>query len=106
VASEPFELTPAVITVDYLDGTLLASIDAPAFGYRLIDLEGSSIGPNPVHDATVTWTLSDFTEVTEAIDGLSSAGVTTFELTAPDGAIGLTLTDSHGNTGAQFFDTE
>jgi len=106
VASEPFELTPAVITVDYLDGTLLASIDAPAFGYRLIDLEGSSIGPNPVHDATVTWTLGDFTEATEAVDGLSSAGVTTFELTAPEGALGLTLTDSHGNTGTHFFDTE
>ena len=52
VTSEPFEVTPAVITVDYIDGTILASIDAPNHGYRLIDIEGSSVGANPVMDAT------------------------------------------------------
>ncbi len=106
VASDPFEVVPATISLSFDGTTLLASIDGPEAGYRLIDLEGSSIGPNPVRDATVTWTHGDFSENTEAVSGTSSEGVTSYTLTAPEGAIGLALVDSHGNQGVHFFDSE
>jgi neutral ceramidase len=106
VASDPFEVVPAEITLSYDGATLQASINGPEAGYRLIDLEGSSIGPNPVRDATITWTMGDLSEITEAVSGSSADGVTSYSVTAPEDSIGLTLTDSHGNQGVAFFDTE
>jgi neutral ceramidase len=106
VTSDPFEVVPAEISVEYMDGTVSASIDGPSAGYRLIDIEGSSVGQNPVHEATITWTLSDFSETTVAVEGTHEDGLSLFEVTAPEGAVELILTDSDGNSGVHFFETE
>jgi len=106
IASESFEVIPAEISVQVDEGAILASIYAPPSGYRLIDLAGSSIGPNPVHDATATWTLEDLSEMSEPVTGTSADGVTTFLVTAPEGAVSLILEDAYGNQGFQLFDTE
>lgn len=106
VASEPFQVTPAQLTVTVQEGIIQAYIDATVHGYRLVDLQGSSTGANPVHDATITWTMADMSETTEAVDGSHADGVTTFSAEVPQGAIGLTITDGDGNTGVHFFDTE
>jgi hypothetical protein len=106
VTSDPFKVVPAEISVEYLDGIVSASIDGPSAGYRLIDIEGNSVGQNPVHEATITWTLDDFSETTVSVEGTHEGGLSLFEVTPPEDAIGLTLTDSDGNSGGHFFETE
>ncbi len=47
VDSEPFELVPADLTVREAAGGFSVALVAPELGYRLIDLQGSSVGDNP-----------------------------------------------------------
>jgi len=115
--SDAFEVTPAVITVHLDEASVSASIDAPTYGFRLIDMEGLSYGANPVRDASLTWTLSDGTTVTDDAEGtiewtLSDGTIvsevepgqavsvrTVFSTTAPEGAVRVEVTDPEGNTG-------
>ena len=41
------------------DGTVSAWIQAPSWGYRLVDVDGSSQGYNPVRGATLSWVFED-----------------------------------------------
>ncbi len=101
VASEPFLLTPAEISLSYDAGseTLSAWLQAPAGGWRLLDLEGSSTGANPVYDATISWSLADGTEREESASAILSSGVTVYQVSPPAGAVAVTVTDAWGNTG-------
>ena len=99
LASDAFSVGPAEISVTGADGTWAAWIAAPAWGYRLIDSEGSSQSANPVRDLTITWVLSDDSTITEAVDGTISGGVTTFTAPPPEDAVVLEVSDAGGNLG-------
>jgi neutral ceramidase len=115
--SDPFEVTPATITVTIEESTVSASIDGPAHGFRLIDLDGRSTGSNPVRDAALVWTLADGSTVTDEAEGvitwmLSDGSTATevepgeaisvhtvFSTIAPEGAVRVDVADPDGNTG-------
>ena len=100
VTSSEFEVLPAALTVSVDVDTVYVSLDAPAWGYRLVDLDGSSRGANPVSDLTFTWTLSDGSEVDEAVSvDAVEGGRSVVSATPPADATSLTVTDIHGNTG-------
>lgn len=100
LASDPFEVVPAAISLAWQDAALLAWIQAPAEGWRLIDLEGTSRGSNPVRGPlTVTWTMDDGAEVVEATEGEVQGGQTRLALSPPAGAVSVRIEDAWGNLG-------
>ena len=116
VVSDGFEVVPAAVTVS-LDaddsgdtgseetwGTLSATIYGHGQGYRLLDLDGSSQGANPVRDATVVWTLSDGSTLSAdeagAEEATISGGTTSWQVLVPTEATSVTVTDAYGNTGS------
>ncbi len=99
LTSDSFELVPAEITVQLSGTTLSAAIEGPDWGYRLVDVEGSSRGANPVREATARWTLDDGSTTEEAIVLAAEGGWGVAEITVPEGAVDLTLTDAWGNSG-------
>lgn len=100
VTSEPFEVIPAAITVVLEGGILRASLPGPINGYRLIDIDGSSQGPNPVRDATIIWTMEDGSTTNAAVSSENIVdGNTLFEVDSPEGAVRVDITDIAGNTG-------
>jgi len=109
VASDPFEVTAAVVSLTLEDETLAAWIQAPLWGYRLIDSAGTSrsidddaamSGANPVRDGTLIWTLADGSTLTETLEGTIEAGVTIATVSAPEEAVSVTVTDGWGNAGS------
>jgi neutral ceramidase len=106
LSSDPFQVVPAAITVEVVEGALRAWIAGPAWGYRLIDMGGISRGANPVRDATITWRLGDWSTIQEVASADIIDGVGVFPVDAPAGAIGVTVEDIHGNLGAHYFDIE
>lgn len=99
LTSEPFEVVPATVQATWDGATLSAWIDAPAAGYRLIDLEGYSQGRNPVRGVTLTWTLADGSVQVDSTEGSIGGQVTSFALTPPDGAVAIDIVDAYGNAG-------
>jgi neutral ceramidase len=97
VVSEPFEVVPAQISLRWEGELLAASI--PVQGYRLIDLEGSSVGDNPVHDATLSWIGPDGVLETLTVEGSITGGVTRYEVAAPPEALSVEIVDRFGNRG-------
>lgn len=101
LSSDPFEVVPAELNLR-IDGEGLfsAALPAPAAGYRLLHLEGSSNGDNPVDEPTLTWLGVDGPLDEELLsDGIVIGGRTQFARSPPEGAIGLRLTDRYGNVG-------
>jgi neutral ceramidase len=104
VFSDPFEVTPAPLTLEAGDGGVWASLHGPEQGFRLIDIDGKSRGANPLRgDVTVTWTVDGApVQVTapapDPVDGRVwlpfPAGST------PTGAV---VTDVYGNSGTLSF---
>jgi len=101
LASDPFELRPAELSLswDAADGELSAWLAAPSGAWRLLDLDGESTGKNPVIDGTLTWILQDGDAREEDVSGILDAGVTVFQVTPPDGAVAVTVSDAWGNVG-------
>jgi len=107
VTSPEFDVTAATISLTLKDGALSAWIQAPEWGYRLIDAEGSSryakeddmTGTNPVRDGVLTWTLDDGSTQTETLKGTIGDGVTLADVAVPDGAVSLSVEDDFGNVG-------
>lgn len=99
LASEPFEILPASLSLTWDGATATASLDAPDWGWRLIDIDGSSTGSNPPRGATLSWELSDGSTSTDAASPEISGGVATFAVIPPADAVGLVITDTYGNTG-------
>ena len=102
LSSEPFELTAAAIELSWAatSGELTAWLDAPSDGWRMVDLDGSSTGNNPLSGGVVTWTLSDGSEVDDDASGTLSGSSTVFSVVPPDGAVSVTVTDAWGNVGS------
>lgn len=102
LASAAFEVIPAEITLSWDGSVLTGSIDAPATGFRLVDLEGDSRGANPVRGATITAVYAGAERQTlapanERIIGRRTAW--TLTAGALDGASAVEVTDEHGNRG-------
>ncbi len=101
VTSDPFELVPAGVTVVAGGGGYEAWIQAPADGYRLVDIDGSSRGENPLRgELTLTWTHADGSESSETVEAQVSGTRAVLAASPPGGAVTLTVTDTHGNTGS------
>lgn len=104
LTSPSFEVTPADIELTLTsDGArLTGSITAPEKGFRLIDLEGSSRGANPVRGATITAIYADdsaqqLTPLEEAVAGRRTAWTLDSETIAA--AVAIEVVDEYGNVG-------
>lgn len=103
VDSEPFTLVPGALTLAPADGGLVASLDAPARGYRLVDLSGDSQGQNPLPEgtATVTRVYDDGREEVETTTGTSYGRATLLAVDlAEAGLVRVEVADLYGNEGA------
>lgn len=99
LTSDPFEVIPALIHIELTETEVWASIDAPAHGFRLVDMEGSSVGHNPVHDAGLTWIFEDGTTQEDEAPGQVVELRTRYTTTPPEGAVALEIADLDGNIG-------
>lgn len=98
VAGEPFEVVAGTLTVAVED-VVVASLDAPGDGFRLVALGGDERGPNPlvgpVRVEIVSASAPSSAEWTpETVDGRSRLPVS-----PPDDWTSIVVTDGHGNTG-------
>ncbi len=100
VTSEPFEVEPATLDVSWDGATLSAALPAPATGWRLVHLDGSSTGDNPLVEPTVTIEYADGTATSETPATRVEGGRTVFELSLPADATAVTVTDAYGNSGS------
>lgn len=102
LASAPFELVAAELTLswDASSDELSAWLAAPTGAWRLLDLDGESTAKNPVIDGTLTWTMNDGSTLDDDASGILSAGVTVFQVSPPDGAVAVTVSDAWGNVGS------
>ena len=99
LTSDAFDVIPGQIDLS-LDGSSLdASLTAPSWGYRLVHIEGSSQGSNPIDDGEVTYLLADGSSETDTTAGTNASGSTTFEIDIPEEAISIIVTDRYGNIG-------
>jgi hypothetical protein len=100
LTSSEFDVVPAALSVSLDDDAVRVSLNGPAWGFRLIHLDGDSRGANPVQDLTFSWTLSDGSLVDEAVsvDAVED-GQAVIYTAPPTDAESLTVTDVHGNTG-------
>ncbi|MDG1480843.1 MAG: neutral/alkaline non-lysosomal ceramidase N-terminal domain-containing protein [Myxococcota bacterium] len=99
LTTDPFEVTPAQVSISVDEGSVSAWISGPSAGYRLVDVDGSAQGSNPVHEATLSWTFADDSIELDDAAGTISGGVTTFTTSPPADAVGVEITDMYGNTG-------
>jgi hypothetical protein len=101
VSSEPFDVVPAEITLEQADdGQFWAHIQAPAEGYRLIDIEGDSQGLNPIRGLLeVTW-ITETDTITESVQAPPPEQGRT-ALIPPEGASinEVHVLDEYGNAG-------
>lgn len=102
-----FEVVPAEISLS-LDGiTLHGSIDAPAQGFRLVDVDGNSQGANPVRGATLTAVFADESRETLTVaEERISGGRTrwTLDEAAIAEAVAIEVVDADGNVGTLALD--
>ena len=99
ITSEPFSVEPATISLTLDDAGVWAHIQAPEAGYRLIDVEGQSRGPNPVATATLVWVMDDGTLEEDPTLPTTIEGRSYFETRVPEGATALEIMDLDGNWG-------
>jgi neutral ceramidase len=99
ITSEPFLVEPAELTLSWDGSSLRASLDAPAWGYRLVHLEGSSTGSNPLVEPTLTWRMADGSELPAAESPTTSGGASVWTPSVPEGAVSAVVTDQYGNEG-------
>ena len=99
LTSSEFSVTEATLDVSVATDSVSVSLPAPSWGYRLIDVDGSSRGANPVSSATFSWELSDGSVMEEALEAdTTDGGWSEYAVTPPADAVNLTVTDTHGNT--------
>ena len=100
VDSDAFEVVPAELTVREVEGGVVVALIAPENGYRLIDLEGSSVGDNPPVGA-LSYTLQMDGEpdlegtFDQTLDGLPFLPLDPATLAG----VALTVEDEAGNGG-------
>lgn len=104
VEGPAFEVVPADVSIEAGDGGFWAWIQAPADGWRLVDMEGDSRGANPLRgEVLVTWTFDGAEDVQEAVEVSTSEGRSWLAVSPPADATGVWVTDGYGNTGALEF---
>jgi len=99
LTSDPFTVEPAEISVAIDDTGVWAHIQAPDAGYRLVHLEGSSRGANPVPSATLTWVMDDDSRVEDTALAETVEGRSFFASNPPEGAVSVEVADPDGNWG-------
>jgi neutral ceramidase len=100
IASDPFEVVEATLTLTTDGaGSVSASLDGPAWGYRLLGLLGRPAGQNPVPGATLWWEMEDGSLEPDAAVGVDGADGTSFAGTEPEGAVAAVVVDPYGNEG-------
>lgn len=102
LTSPEFRLVPATLTVGQSGSDLTANFTAPARGYRLVGLDGNVRGANPIADdsATLLFEMDSGATKLVSVTGTRSGGYTTFTGVIPTGAVAVTVTDVHGNSGS------
>lgn len=103
LSTEPFEVLPAELSLSMEGDLLRASLPAPAWGWRLVDLQGSSRGDNPLVGASLWWELDDGSLVDSGLSATVEAGASVFDLSgvAPhEDAVGIVVMDAAENRGA------
>lgn len=100
VISESFEVVPGALDVQAGAAGLSVSLPGPASGWRYVAAGGSPTGENPAPGPfTVTWTMADGSSV-ETVPGAVVGARTELSVTAPVGALSVTVEDAYGNVGA------
>ncbi|MEC8422405.1 MAG: hypothetical protein VX000_01440, partial [Myxococcota bacterium] len=101
LTSPEFEVVPADIALAWDGETLTGSLEAPTSGFRLIDMEGSSRGANPVRGAMITAIYEDAQAPLTASEEWVEGGVTTWRVdtAALSGAVAISVRDEYGNAG-------
>lgn len=110
VIGDAFELVPAPLRVELSEDAaeLWVSLDAPVDGFRMIDVEGASRGPNPLRgDVTVRWLDADGAEISALTmpAGPPVGGRTrlpasvTDRIGPPEGTARIEVVDAWGNRG-------
>ncbi|MFT4976132.1 MAG: neutral ceramidase [Myxococcota bacterium] len=107
LTSDPFVVTPAALSVELSGGELTAWLEAPAWGYRLIDIEGSSqvneeegmSGRNPVTAPLLRWVMVDSSEQEASPVAVVVDGASVMSVEVPDDAVSVTVEDAWGNYG-------
>lgn len=95
VVSDPFEVAPAQIQVEQTAAGFEAWIDAPASGFRMLDIDGSATGRNPVRGPLQV--VVDGAP-TSAEARVTPAGITRINPAfAPTSS--MTVEDAYGNVG-------
>lgn len=101
LTSPAFEIVRGDLSLSLDGDTLTGSLDAPAAGFRLIDMEGGSQGANPVRGGVIT-VIYDDSEATLSPSAESIAGGITAWTLDPadmDGAVAISVEDEYGNAG-------
>lgn len=100
VTSDPFDVVAASINISIEKDTLSCWLNGPEWGYRLLDVNGSAVGSNPVHDAAIVWILADGSEQVDTQKGVITGSVTQFDgVMIPEDATAVIVTDAFGNEG-------
>ncbi len=99
VEGPEFQVVPAALDVVAVADGLEVSLSAPALGWRLLDMEGSSRGSNPVRgQVVVSWEsggAADSSQVEATVVGDRSH----LAVVLPADATGVAVTDAFGNSG-------
>lgn len=101
--TEAFEVVPAEVTLTAPSGGVVwASLKASSKGFRLVDIDGSSKGDNPLRgQLAVTWNTQESGAVASWVDAPAPENKRS-RLTAPAGetVLGVRVVDAYGNEGS------
>lgn len=100
LVSEAFALVPAAIAVTVDEAGVLASLPAPAHGYRLIHPLGSESGDNPLVGPVRLEVAALSGYVDEQLDPAIEGTRSRLAIALPPDWTRITVTDADGNTGA------
>lgn len=100
-SSEPFEVVPAALTLTEEPGLtgVYVSLRAPAHGYRLIHLDGSQAGDNPVDGALAVEVDSGAGTDTFSLEAERSGQQSFARFAVPADWTEIRVTDAAGNAG-------
>ena len=104
LTSPSFSIVPADLHIQEEEQGLSVSLVGPEWGYRLIDVNGSSKGDNPPMSPTLSWIMDDGTETEDAAVATLQNSKMIFDVTPPENAIGVRVTDIYNNTGSLTWD--
>jgi hypothetical protein len=98
--SEEFEVVPANVTVSVDPYGILASLKAPPHGYRLIDIDGSESGDNPLVGPITVHIEAPSGSSDQSVEATLEGTQSRLAVTVPADWTYVSVTDAYGNTGA------